>query len=540
MPTKAEIQAQAEKKLAERARARTDYLFLGNDVLGMDFQPDVHAELFEALPDFQPDTTWADQFGRWQKRLILWPRGHYKTSAIVVAVIRAIICYPDVRILLMQGSLKVTKTLMHAVRSHFDGTAARSRFQELFPEFCGSKSELGASQLGFTTPARTRKQIPQATVTCASPRSLKTGQHFDWLVADDVIHEGNYRSIPQLQKAKEDFFMAMPLIDPPFSVTVTGTRYAFEPELYAVILRAESDKPKDLKEWRISVKDCWSDDRKEVRFPQRTTKDGRIIGFTREGLLAIQANDPAMFAGQYLNQPITASSNLFTDEKMMASVIAEQDAPALTQAILFVDLASTTEYYSDDSCILAMKTDHIGRMYVVDGRGDQWTPAALAIHLIDMAIKHRPLRILFEKTPSCTYFVEYLRVVCRDKGIQLPIDFIKIDTQADAKNVRVCSTEGYIRTKRLLFFAGLAIWDKLVSQLKRFPKAKNGHDDYADTLALGVRFLTGEVTPTIPLSDKKNSFLAAIELHEAQQQAQSLLLQEQQPAHYDGCGADFD
>ena len=169
---KLDVTEQAKIKLAERNRARTDYFFLANDVLGMDFQEDVHSDLFDALPDFRPDQPWQEQFGRWQKRLILHPRGHYKTSAVVVAIIRAIICYPDVRILLMQGSLKVTKTLMHAVRSHFDGTASRSRFQELFPEFCGSKSELAASQLEFTTPARTRKQIAQATVTCASPRSV--------------------------------------------------------------------------------------------------------------------------------------------------------------------------------------------------------------------------------------------------------------------------------------------------------------------------------------------------------------------------------
>ena len=224
----------------------------------------------------------------------------------------------------------------------------------------------------------------------------------------------------------------------------------------------------------------------------------------------------------------------------MAAVIAEQDAPALTQAILFVDLASTTESYSDDSVIIAMKSDHLGRMYVVDGVGDTWTPAALALNVITMALKHRPLRIFFEKTASTNYFIEYLRTICRDKGITLPIDFIKVDVQADAKNVRVCAMEGYIRTKRLLFFAGLSCWDKLVSQLKRFPKGKNGHDDYADCLSLGVKFLTGELTTTVPLSDRKNAFMAAIELHQQELATKSYLLNNQQPAHYEGCGSSFD
>ena len=68
--------------------------------------------------------------------------------------------------------------------------------------------------------------------------------------------------------------MALPLLDPPFCVTVTGTRYAFEPELYAVIMRSESDKTKDEKEWLISVRTCWSESEVTPLFPQRTAKDG--------------------------------------------------------------------------------------------------------------------------------------------------------------------------------------------------------------------------------------------------------------------------
>lgn len=541
MPSKADVEAQAKLKLEARARCRTDKLYLATEILGYDFCEDVHQELFDQFIYYDQTKPWAEQSAI-VKRMILWPRGHFKSTAVVVEIIQAILNFPDIRVLIMQGSLKTTKNLLKEIASHFTGEANRSKLVELFPEFCGSKKALEFNSLSFTTPARQRKQLQQATVTCASPKATKTGQHYDIGFFDDLVNDQNYRSTPQLQKTREDFAMCMPLLDPPFYAVVTGTRYSFEPELYAIILRAESDKPEGKKEWLISVKNCWTDDGQCVRFPKRATKDGlRTVGFTREELLAIQVNDPQMFSGQYLNRPIQASSNLFTDEKMMGAVIAAADAPSLSQAILFVDLASTTEFYSDDSVILAMKTDHIGRMFVVDGVGDQWSPSSLALNVIAMALKHRPLRIMFEKTAPCLYFVEYLRTVCRDKGIQLPIDFITVDTQVDAKNVRVCATEGYIRTKRLLFFAGLACWDKLVTQIKRFPKPnKSGHDDYPDTMAIGVRFLTGQVTPTIPLSQTANSFLKAIEIHEQQAAVRNQFLAEQTPAHYEGMGDSFD
>src|SRR5690348_17894105 len=73
--------------------------------------------------------------------MVLWPRGHYKTTAVVVAIVKAILNFPNIRILLMQGSVQVTETLLSQVLSHFTGEAWGSRFQELFPEFCAIQEE---------------------------------------------------------------------------------------------------------------------------------------------------------------------------------------------------------------------------------------------------------------------------------------------------------------------------------------------------------------------------------------------------------------
>jgi predicted phage terminase large subunit-like protein len=483
-----------EEIVKARQRAKTDRLYLACDILGYDFTEDTHAELFDTYPAFHPvDTTpWVDQFKHGKDILVLWSRGHYKTTAVVVLVIQAILNHPDIRVLLMQGSLKVTKTLLKQIASHFEGTASDSKLKDIFPEFCGVKEEgqwkfgksvIKLSATEFTTPARVKKQLAQATVTVASPNSIKTGQHYDLGVFDDLVNDKNYRSTEQLTKVEEDFNMALPLIDPGCPRFVSGTRYAFG-DLYENIIRRNQG------EWVVSQRTCWREDGSTPRFPQQKSRDGsRTIGFTREGLLQIMRDTPDIFASQYLNHPVSVSNQYLTKEQLLAATVSEKDSPALSQVVLFVDLAAEGQR-PDDSVIVAGRIDSVGKMYVTDMRGSTFTVAQLALNVIDMALKHRPLKVMIERTSSAQYFVAYLLTVCKDKGVVLPIDYIKVDNRENAKNIRVQAMAGQVNQKRLFFFSGMSCWDKFVEQAVTFPKGKYGHDDYPDTVALMCQFFS--------------------------------------------------
>jgi predicted phage terminase large subunit-like protein len=198
---------------------------------------------------------------------------------------------------------------------------------------------------------------------------------------------------------------------------------------------------------------------------------------------------PAIFASQYLNYPIAASQQVLPEHLLLSAVIARDDAPALSSN-LFIDLASEGEN-PDDSVCIAGKQDQVGRMYMVDAVGDKWPVASLAVAVINMILKHRPLKVMIEKTASAIYFVAYLQTVCKDKGIQIPtIEYIKVDNKPDAKNKRVESLAGHVKNKRFFFFAGLPAWEKFVEQAKQFPKGKHGHDDWPDTAGLMAQVLS--------------------------------------------------
>ena len=497
---------EAQERVARRERAKTDRMFLAREVLGYDFTEETHAELFQQFPAFTEKKSWAEQFPK-RDVLILWSRGHYKTTAVIVVVIQAILINPDIRVILMQGSRPNTQNLLSEIASHFNGEAQRSNLAELFPEFCGTRKKIKQTADHFTTPARKRKQLPQATCSVASPKTLKTGQHFDLGIFDDLINDQNYRNPKLLLKAQEDFDMCYPLVDPGCPRFVTGTRYAFG-DLYEEIMRRNAGKD----EWTISVKTCWREDG-SVRFPQQKARDGRTIGFTREMLLAILRDTPTIFATQYLNQPMLESQQIITKEMLQKATIPNFQAPALSQSVLFLDLATTDTEKSDDCVIVAGKQDAQGNMYVTDQRGGIWNTNTFAMNVIDVALNQRPRLILIEKSAAGMIFGEFLKVCAKVKGVILPIDYIKVDNRPDAKNRRVEALAGHIRAGRFKFFLGLPSWEKASEQAMQFPKGRYGHDDWPDTWALmaqhfsqGILFL-----PTTSLQTTKHSIVALLD-----------------------------
>lgn len=520
-----EIRRAKRKNNEVRNRAKTDRLFLANEILGYDFSPETHAELFAQYPEFKEGEPWASQFPK-RDVLVLWPRGHFKTTAVMcVVAIQAILVFPDIRILIMQGSQKTTRERLAEVASHFLGTAHRSKLTQFFPEFCGIWSDtakdykitrkgLQLTKDSFVTPARERKQLAQATMTVASPKTVKTGQHFDLGIFDDLVNDQNYRSRTLLKKVQEDFDMCFPLVDPGCPRFVSGTRYAFG-DLYEVIIkRSRDEEGKDRGEWAISLKTCWNDDN-TVRFPRTVGRDGNSHGFTREILLQIMRDNPGIFASQYLNQPMLESQQILTKEDMLNATVLPALAPPLNPAVLFIDLAAEGDTEPDDHVIIIGKTDIRGTMYATGGNGGKWSIQQLAHKVCEYTLRARPMKVLIEETASAKYFVQFLHIVARDHyaGLNIPVDYIPVNNQKDAKQIRIKTMAGHVKNGRLKFFVGLPYWDKLVEQTTKYTGSKHQHDDYPDTLALMCNCFSGNILamPTMRIPTTQHSVVAVLD-----------------------------
>lgn len=526
-------------------------MWLATEVLGYDFQENPHRGLFNCYLTKDPDGCRCGHKldGHWlngkcrecdcekaqqkslteldkqkKRRLILWPRGHFKTSAMAVEAIQLILNFPDIRIMILAGDLKESKKRLEEIKGHFENWGKDSKLQKLFPEFCSPVrfKRLGNSR-DFISPARVRKNLREPTLTVFSPKVLKTGTHFDVALVDDLVNELNSKKAEGLQKSIDDYKSLVPVIDPEGYIYVSGTRYDFS-DAYGYI--QEQIAKENLQNWIVSVRVAWltrcttkdckhsnlqhldgggncsakdckckkfeSNGEYEILFPQVRTEDGRTIGFTAEILHNIrkelQARD---FGCQYENNPLSADEVKFSRELLLSKVRHASKIPQRGPVVLQIDIATSQKKTADDMVIMASRVKN-GRHNLIDCVAGHIPEDRQPVVICDLIQRYAPRAIYIEKKTGAGYLEVLIRMEAQRRGLRMlpQIVLITADNTKGAKELRIGAILGYLTLDRIWFMLGLPQMEKLFQQLQLFPRAQL-HDDLADCLGLLLQAPTG-------------------------------------------------
>lgn len=278
-----------EQWKADRQRCRTDLLYLAKDWLHYkDIEEKVHAPLAEMLQKFPGGEDWMDEHGNlhyspyktiWELTgprniLILYPRGHLKTTVITISgVIQWIINFPDIRVLLSTATGDQVKKLITEITAQF---RYNPEFRWLFPEFCPPAKAVNdwGTQEGFTVPCRVRKAMKEPTLSTCSVGKVIAGGHYEVLLTSDIVDKENVKTASQIIDVKDHFRYMNPLMERgPIAPhhgwqIVEGTPYDFS-DLYMEIIDRNS---KGNTDWNILVKGAEIDTEKKTtlwptRFP---------------------------------------------------------------------------------------------------------------------------------------------------------------------------------------------------------------------------------------------------------------------------------
>jgi hypothetical protein len=217
---------------ADRLRARTNMINLSS-VLDLDLRDDPHRVLFHNLLTLRgPDFPFA-QLDKIHRKLLLWSRGLGKTSAIRVLMVGLLITYPNLRICFLTGGAELAKSQLLAVKKFFENPT--KRFEYLFPEFCfksvlnrkthqwEDKSLPMGTTGRFSTPARNTTVFAEPNFMISTPKSVKSGAHFDILIIDDLVNDQNYQNAGALEKSYQQYLDTVPLLEPSGFILMTGT-----------------------------------------------------------------------------------------------------------------------------------------------------------------------------------------------------------------------------------------------------------------------------------------------------------------------------
>jgi hypothetical protein len=524
-------------------------------IMGMDFQSDPHDILFSRFIQKKPGEGIAltDLSPLKKKFMILWPRGLFKTSSIIVEMVQTILNYPNVRICFLTGGDKLAERQCERLKRVFEKPTPL--FEYLFPEFClvsvlnkkTHKYEDVNASMGtnhqFTVPCRTNETFAEPTFAISTAKTVKAGSHYDIIFIDDLVNEQNYRSVKALEKCYQDYIDICPVLEPTGYIIMTGTRYSYG-DTYERIqeMAKEEERLIGRSIWQFSIRDCWSwgckncphtsvyhdydvniqqppcaidgcpcigfenNKSKGVLFPATRTHDGRSIGHTLEFLEGEKIRlGPEFFANQYENRPIASGAQTFDEVLLGRQTLHRLDQiPPYSQSFTFVvgDLAYVGQADRDNSVLLVCRMFQ-GQIFIYDCEFGNWDSGQVAEMTVNIILKHRPNMMYYEKFNGWEAYNTIISAHAKIKGLEkVPLQWLKGSQAANAKIIRIGSAKGPLTAKRLWFYAGMKGYQQIVQQLCKWPKLGR-HDDFADCVGQVVAAPTGyqlEKPPTVASS----------------------------------------
>ena len=510
--------------LADRQRARTDLLFLCNEVLMYpDVNREVHGEVIDALHQFRggsdfyindggllvefsngeeeiiegrererllgnnnpnrstfvayhPFVSLWEQEGP-RKRLILAPRGSLKTTVITVAeTIQWILNYQDIRILISTAIAEQAQQMLLEIKGHFQ---FNSRMRFLFSEFCplAKKASEFGTQTHFVVPNRRKKWLKEPTVSVCSVGKVIAGFHYEILKHSDLVDKENVRTPEGIRQVRDHFRYMGPLIErnpiPPHHgwEYVEGTRYDWG-DLYGTeIIDKQEALPPEKKDFTILVKAAWNE-KKESYWPSRWP----TIELEREQ----KKLGDTLFSAQYLNNPVPESGGLASAKDLVffPRKIAKQIP---LRHHVTVDLHGMEQGNDNDYTVLTVAGfDNDGRMYIVEICRGRFTPFEVIEHIFRLHLMYRDADFKIEKDAHARVLLPFLERERSKRGMFPLLVPIKRDNRM-SKQQRIRGLQAWFQAGAIRFADDLPCRLDLIHEITKFPKYP--HDDILDTLA---------------------------------------------------------
>lgn len=402
------------------------------------------------------------------------PRGHLKSWIITQGwAIQQMLANPDIRILVVNAVESNATKMIRLISQKFLGKG--SLLSQIYGQF---ESDIW-NQEEFVIKQRTKAVVAPTFMGSGIQKTL-TSQHFDLIIADDLVEPDNVRTKEQREKVYDFYLSLFDLLEPDGRIVVIGTRY-HQDDLYSKILE-ENDTHKN---WSVFIRSCYKSDG-SVLFPEK---------FSLAQLDDIKKKSFYHFSTQYLNNPIDPENADF-----QASQIRYYDptTPHPHSLYLTIDPAISLDRNADYSAFVVTGMFADRRIRVVDAVHRRLIPSELVDQIFDLVKKWRLHRIgietfAFQKTLK--YDIQRQQ---RERGIFFSID--ELGKRHSGNGEAILSKEARIRRLQPYFEQGLVEirgdMTELRDELLAFPRGK--HDDLIDALSYQLDYLVPSMTKSAP------------------------------------------
>jgi predicted phage terminase large subunit-like protein len=431
-------------RLEMREYAQKSLYFLNKAIIGFkDFSPKLHKELCAHV-----------QNPTWNRKLILVPRNHFKSSAVTIGYpIFLLINDPEERILISNATATNAQHFLRRIKAVFERNVA---FRWLFPELI--PKDFRKTKWNETEMLINRKtDFPEASVEAIGLGGVVTSRHYTVHIKDDLIDEKTVLTQENLEKIIEWHKYSESLLQSPVhsKEIVIGTRY-HEGDVYGFIIENE---PNYHVYQRAAIENG------EPIFPEK---------FTLEALENIRRKQGStIFSCQYMNQPYNPEDRVFKSFELFTEI------PRGLTYFITTDFAAKADELNDDSVLVVSGFDQNGKEWVVDVVMEKLTPDQQEKILIEKLRQWKPINVRLEEVAFQNVQNFYLRKAIANEGIKVAI--IPMKRSSETKASRILRLQPRFEQKMICFYIGLQRLEDLRNQVMRYPKVL--HDDFLDALA---------------------------------------------------------
>jgi len=246
------------------------------------------------------------------RNMILYPRGHFKSTIFSIAYPLWMLCRdPNLRILLVGAKSDNAEHFLGKIKRTIEQNAT---FRVLFPDRCPpdtTKTVWTQKEILFPR----QRDYPEYSIETAGVGASVTSRHYDIIIKDDLINEDTYLSPTEMLRVIDwHLFSNSLFMDDQSGIdVVVGTLWPSTNDIYTHIRTKEP-------EYRIKKRSAVEQD--QSIFPER---------FPVKALLALRDKDPVKFACQYQNEPHTSGVMEFRDEWLQFYEYEKRESVALVR-----------------------------------------------------------------------------------------------------------------------------------------------------------------------------------------------------------------
>lgn len=455
-----------------------------------------------------------------KERLLLVPRGGFKSSMDMADCVQWVINYPEVTIMILTGVLKLAVDFVGEIKGFFqldDGThdidgapvnlfgkknAIKPRtlddnttfmFQVLFPEHCIDKDD--GKQQEFRTPAVVIGD-KECTVWAASIDQNLSGWHVGIMKLDDVVTNENSRTPDRIIAINRQVSIHKAMKVPYGFYDKIGTWYDSE-DTYGQDMKhiRLCEKNGDPVKTELYLRPCWWPNAAAVKagkVESELKESDYELWFNVPGQLTYEflrgeMHDAEGFAIKYLNDPTKAHTVKFPRELLERRTIHSNLLPQSGMVVTCIDTAYSTKSWADYTVMITALI-YGGRFYIIDMKRGKFNEFELPAVIAAVANQWRPSRICIEESVGVKWLGKEIYREMDKLHVRVPIEFIPMGkgSKATAKDTMAKPILRYLGDDRMVFANQMVGLEELYTEMAAFGTAASTHDDIVDALALLV------------------------------------------------------